>query len=327
MKFNWAIVAMLVGCGESNPPGARDIETDCGLLGQSAYRQGSLRSCEHSLDMALVGPGFFVLSDESVLRFTRQGMFSLDYEGFLVCDGYRVQGVKEGATSPSDLNFLTEVLAPSPTSQIEIVANLEPSTAGYSEFVSLVTIYDVSGVAYLVEVKWTHSGQQHWTMHAFVDGESVVDGIAGVPVEIASSELEFDEAGSFKSHTATGGFTPPGKGKHQELTFLFSVSQFASPSFTNHVNQNGYAGGFLGNVQADNQGTIEGVFTNGINRRLAQVSVATFSRPEALRRLPNNLLLSTSESGPALVGLAGESGRGDVVTGALERLPEVFCAQ
>ena len=58
-----------------------------------AMVQGGLRATGRALDLALVGEGFFVVQTSAGVRYTRDGSFSLDREGYLVtADGHRVLG-------------------------------------------------------------------------------------------------------------------------------------------------------------------------------------------------------------------------------------------
>lgn len=55
--------------------------------------QGGLRPTGRSLDLALVGDGFFAVETPAGVRYTRDGAFSLDRDGYLVtADGRRVLG-------------------------------------------------------------------------------------------------------------------------------------------------------------------------------------------------------------------------------------------
>lgn len=56
-------------------------------------RQGGLRPTGRPLDLALVGKGFFVIETPEGVRYTRDGAFLVDREGYLVTtQGYRVLG-------------------------------------------------------------------------------------------------------------------------------------------------------------------------------------------------------------------------------------------
>ena len=57
------------------------------------YSQGYVRNTERPLDVALTGPGFFVVDTPDGERYTRAGNFTVDREGSLVTpSGHRVLG-------------------------------------------------------------------------------------------------------------------------------------------------------------------------------------------------------------------------------------------
>lgn len=85
------------------------------------------------------------------------------------------------------------------------------------------------------------------------------------------------------------------------------------------LSQNGYAAGVLSNIAIGLDGSITGAFTNGQQKTLAQVALATFQNEEGLQRLGGNQFGQTSASGLAQIG-TGTNGRyGSVVSGALEQ--------
>ncbi|HUZ49000.1 MAG TPA: flagellar hook-basal body complex protein [Candidatus Dormibacteraeota bacterium] len=85
------------------------------------------------------------------------------------------------------------------------------------------------------------------------------------------------------------------------------------------VSQNGYPAGTLANITVGQDGTVTGAFTNGQNRALAQVAVATFQNEDGLSRIGGNQFSSTSASGLAQVGTAGAGRFGSIVAGSLEQ--------
>lgn len=59
------------------------------------YQQGALKGTGNVLDLALAGSGFFVVQSAEGVRYTRNGAFNLDGEGFLTsADGAYVLGEK-----------------------------------------------------------------------------------------------------------------------------------------------------------------------------------------------------------------------------------------
>lgn len=74
------------------PPARQGIYAETLYYGTD-FSQGSIRHTENRLDIALNGPGFFVVETPFGERYTRQGSFSLNSSGELTtAEGYRVRG-------------------------------------------------------------------------------------------------------------------------------------------------------------------------------------------------------------------------------------------
>ena len=96
------------------------------------FDQGNIAFTDNSLDLAVNGQGFFVLSDAGATAYTRAGNFSLDNQGFIVSNGgARLQGnpansqgdVTDGVQS--DLRVQTQDLAPAATSELNLDFNVD----------------------------------------------------------------------------------------------------------------------------------------------------------------------------------------------------------
>ncbi len=85
------------------------------------------------------------------------------------------------------------------------------------------------------------------------------------------------------------------------------------------LSQNGYAAGTLENISIGTDGTITGAFTNGQQKTLAQVAVATFSNEDGLARDGGNQFSASANSGLARIGVAGTGSLGSIQSGALEQ--------
>lgn len=84
------------------------------------------------------------------------------------------------------------------------------------------------------------------------------------------------------------------------------------------ISQNGYPAGTLSNITIGQDGTITGAFTNGQNKTLGQVAVATFQNEGGLNRIGGNAFQASANSGLAQIG-TGTNGRfGAIISGALE---------
>lgn len=83
------------------PTGSYDIAPYVGKLGtgvelneiHTRFEQGSIRQTGNDFDLALAGKGFFVVKTDHGERYTRDGSFLIDKDGYLVSkDGFKVQG-------------------------------------------------------------------------------------------------------------------------------------------------------------------------------------------------------------------------------------------
>jgi flagellar hook protein FlgE len=85
------------------------------------------------------------------------------------------------------------------------------------------------------------------------------------------------------------------------------------------VSQNGYAAGTLSNFTVGQDGTITGSFTNGQQKTLGQLAIATFQNEDGLQRIGDNQFAQTAASGLAQVGTANSGRYGAIVAGSLEQ--------
>jgi len=83
------------------PNGSYDTAPFVGKIGtgvelnevHTRFEQGSMRHTGNDFDLALSGKGFFVIKTDHGERYTRNGSFIMDKDGYLVNkDGFRIQG-------------------------------------------------------------------------------------------------------------------------------------------------------------------------------------------------------------------------------------------
>jgi flagellar basal-body rod protein FlgF len=98
------------------PAGSYDLMPVIGKLGTGVevnevytrFIQGSLKKTENDFDLSLEGEGFFAVQTEEGERYTRNGSFLIDREGWLVTkEGYRVLG-ENGPVQLKKNNFLVD---------------------------------------------------------------------------------------------------------------------------------------------------------------------------------------------------------------------------
>ncbi len=82
--------------------------------------------------------------------------------------------------------------------------------------------------------------------------------------------------------------------------------------------QDGYTSGTLQDLELSETGVLTGLYSNGQSIDLYAVALAEFANDDGLRLEGTNIYSATMESGEALLGQAGTSSRGTMVSNALE---------
>ena len=116
--------------GTSSP--AIGIGTKVATVAQQ-FSQGNVSITSNPLDMAVSGRGFFQLDDNGATKYSRNGQFQLNKDGFIVTSqGHKLTGylanpqtgvVSTGSTGP--LQLPTQAITPNATSKSEIGLNLD----------------------------------------------------------------------------------------------------------------------------------------------------------------------------------------------------------
>jgi flagellar hook protein FlgE len=97
-----------------------------------------------------------------------------------------------------------------------------------------------------------------------------------------------------------------------------AITQFADTSSTKAIRQDGYTMGYLESFKIDQAGVITGVYTNGTNRAIGQIALATFPNQGGLEKAGENVYVVSNNSGDPNVGPSGIAGKGKVIAGTLE---------
>lgn len=319
---------------------------------QTNHEQGSIQQTGGALDLAIQGDGYFVVQGNHGGRagsyYTRDGRFGLDNQGYMVDPrGLRLQGygITGGVQSAGigDLQLGGRQSAPTPTTTAALALNLDsgavppaawdpanPTTT--SSYATSMTVYDSLGQSHRAEVYFRAQGGGAWEWHAMVDGGELTGGTPGVPTEIATGTMTFTTTGALDTETpgaSSADFIGATPGQAIAIDFgdaittdggtgMAGTTQYAGASSVTSLDVDGHSLGNLIDVAISDDGTIEGVFDNGDREAIARVALATFASEDGLDRAGDGLVVQTPGSGQALVGAAGEGGRGALASGALE---------
>ena len=101
-------------------------------------------------------------------------------------------------------------------------------------------------------------------------------------------------------------------------SFENTITQSASKSTTKAFYQDGYTLGYLDTFKIDSSGVITGVYSNGTNRTIGQIALATFANDRGLEKAGDSTFVESNNSGMARIGESGVAGKGTLMAGALE---------
>lgn len=205
-----------------------------------------------------------------------------------------------------------------------------------SNFSTPVTVFDSLGNGHVVTLYFRKDSLgttgNNWDWYAVVNGTDTTSGATEVQ---ASGTVTFNTNGALYSETGitypTGGFNfTGGAAQGQTIAFDFGNSlaqggtgtdgttQYGTASGVSMMSQDGYSSGNLQRISVDQDGIISGIFSNGKDLTLGQVLLADFASPVGLSSAGKNLYNETFDSGQALIGSPGSSGRGLIQSSTLE---------
>ncbi|WP_313474155.1 flagellar hook protein FlgE [Stutzerimonas kunmingensis] len=192
------------------------------------FTQGNVNYTQNALDLAINGKGFFQVSNNGALSYTRAGYFGTDREGSIVDNfGYKLQGYTVNADGVlqdtiGDLRIQSGSQDPKPTSNIEQVFNLnstsstpvnafDPSDPTSYNSSTSTNIYDSQGNAHVLTqyfIKQPAPAANSWRMEVLIDGRNPSDPSGTSPYSMG---LTFDTAGKLSAITDldTPATTPP----------------------------------------------------------------------------------------------------------------------
>lgn len=294
------------------------------------FTQGNITNSNNPLDIAINGGGFFRLSDNGAVVYSRNGQFQLDKEGFIVnsqgqnLTGYTMVNGVLSTGSPNDLQINTADLPPSETTLVNGLFNLdsrkpELSSANFDQedpttyhHSTSVNVYDSLGNSHIMQNFFIKTDAGTWDVYTAVDGNT----------GSKTATMTFDETGikpSISPDPAEVSITVDTGAADMTVALDFSGStQFGSNFSVNSLSQDGYTSGRLSGFTVSNDGTIVGRYTNGQSATLGQVVLASFTNPNGLQSLGNNVWTETADSGPSLVGMPNSGNLGVMQSNAVE---------
>ncbi len=287
--------------------------------------------------------------------YTRVGTLGFDKDGYFAThDGGRLQGYPaddKGNLSSrlGDIRIETNILPPRATDKVTLKMQLDSRVDikpmefdplkpdETSNYASSLTVFDNFGRSHLTTVYFRKTNADangsQWEWHAAVDGKEVTDPDSGPLKFFANGKIGFDKLGMLASQETVNSSVNFTGGVAQDQKVLFDFGTIAAPGAARDVNasasiaghsstvfhqQDGYEVGQLKSLNISKDGKVIGLFTNGVQKTLAGIALATFANEDGLEKGGNNQFLASNTSGLANIGMPESGVRGSLHSSTLE---------
>ena len=334
-------------------PGGNPIEVGAGVQVASNatdFTQGAMNSTGNSSDVALNGTGFFVVENGSGnYEYSRAGDFTTASGGNLVTSnnlsvmGYpAVNGVANTNAPLTTINIpVGQVQEPQATANMNITANLDAASTTGAQFPAQVQVFDSLGEPHMATITYTQTATNTWTYSAALPAADFSSGTS-TPV---TGTMTFDGNGNLTSIQPAGAAAPTtvgsAAGDVSSIAMNFSglsdgaanlnikwnllspngtpsISQVDTPSAVGATTQDGYASGTYESFAVGPNGSVTASFTNGQTQVVGQIAVANVSNLQGLNLQGGGDYETTTASGAAAIGIAGQGGLGTIQDDSLE---------
>jgi len=206
------------------------------------FSQGQVSFTDNNLDLAVSGKGFFVLSNNGSIAYTRAGAFGVDKNGYIVNNsdshlrGFLADSSGSITGAQTDLQISSATLAPKPTGTVSFNVNLDataepptspfisgftpaqpPDPTTYNSSTS-TTVYDSLGNSHIMSSYFVKAHSENtWRAFVGIDGSDVTPTPSTPPVGVPPMQypsgqlaqpftLVFSQSGSYINNNAA---TPP----------------------------------------------------------------------------------------------------------------------
>jgi len=268
------------------------------------FSQGAIQTTGGTLDAAIQGDGFFVIQGPNQsIEYTRGGNFQVDKDGNLITStGEQLQGWTQMVngqlntnTTPGNITIPVGTVQPPVTTQsISFDMNLNAAGLAGRNYSVAIPDADVQNPPFTPLTGSLTFGQ---------DGS--LSATTPAPAPLAITGLADNASDMSITWNLYNGLTP-------------RISQFAQPSSTSAVSQDGSPAAQLVRVAVADNAQILAQFSNGQQTVVGQLAMATVRNPESLIATGNNNYQLSARSALPAVGLPGTGGRGSVKGGAVE---------
>lgn len=179
------------------------------LLGNVSqlFNQGNINYTQNPMDLAINGNGFFQVSNNGALSYTRAGFFGTDKDGFIVDNfGYNLQGyrvdnnghlqtgvignlqIQKASQDPKATSEIRQAYNLNSTSNVPPNSPFLASDPGTYNSSTSTNIYDSQGNAHTFSQYFVKTGPNNWTMNVLIDGAHPHAGVANLAAKTAKEQ-------------------------------------------------------------------------------------------------------------------------------------------
>ncbi len=205
-----------------------------------------------------------------------------------------------------------------------LLATINQTTASVHS--TKMDVYDSLGNPYTLEVSWEKIDNNQWRWRAWLPND------AGITLTDNTGILTFTADGKLERTNATPvlilNFAARGalearikldfSGETFQKDAMEGVTQYGVDYTTKGYYQDGYSMGVMTDFATGKDGTVTGVYNNGVNVPLYRVALALFANSAGLNKEGNTVFSESNNSGMAQIGAAMTGGAGEIAGSSLE---------
>lgn len=173
---------------------------------------------------------------------------------------------------------------------------------------------------------WTKSAANTWDLSiASTDGTVTAPAAADFPISVAFDSNGLNPVMTTASGTTLGdtvnvtaNWTSPAGATNTVAVDLSQITQYAGGFELRSVESNGIEEGFLEDVSVDEDGIVQGAFSNGLSRPIAMLAVADVQAENLLEPVANTHFAVTEKSGEISLYRPDQTTRVSITGGAFE---------
>lgn len=318
--------------------------------------QGALTYTSSNTDLAISGGGFFVVQNaQGAPYLTRSGSFVPNEKGELVnAGGYTLMGypyttdnptpVVNGFDGLATVKVGSDSLVATASTQGVFSANLDsaetdvdtgtytlpsalaandPITSDNYTHKSSLKAYDSLGNEILFDMYFSKTADNTWEVAVFNQADFDTSTGSYATAALASMELDFDPTtGKLDAGMATTTLSiPTASLTNMPDGFDFDLAGMTQLAYNFSVQDasvNGNAPSEVKGVQISTEGIVYAQYDNGDLLPVYRLAMATVESPDELNVISGNVYSASVNSGVTVLGFPGNSGFGNVISGALE---------